>query len=142
MFLLDATNAVLNLVKDDHVSVRNRSAWALGNVLDLVISLKTETRDPMDMVMYVQLITPLAMQALKASPAILKDNEKSRQHGPRIFANSIRLLNEDALLRQKETVLKEAMNALVLNLNQGSFKVHLHTGEICRDTNLRRALDE
>ncbi|KAF9166409.1 HEAT repeat-containing protein 6 [Actinomortierella ambigua] len=118
-FVMDMTSAALELCKDTNLTVRMRASWAVGNLCDAFVLLKTEGQEG---ILSEVLTLSTWTDVMQASLAICQDNEKLRSNGVRAIGGLLRVTVEGILERERHSLVRDAMEILVKNIEQGTLK--------------------
>ncbi|KAF9970286.1 HEAT repeat-containing protein 6 [Actinomortierella ambigua] len=108
-FMMDMTSAALELCKDSNLTVRMRASWAVGNLCDALVLLKTEGQDR---ILSEVLVLNTWTAIMQASLAICHDNEKLRSNGVRAIGGLLRVTVEGILERERHSLVRDAMEIL------------------------------
>ncbi|KAG0235041.1 HEAT repeat-containing protein 6 [Actinomortierella wolfii] len=118
-FVMDMMGAALELCKDSNLTVRLRASWAVGNLCDSLVLLKTEGQER---ILSEVLTLSTWTTIMQASLAICHDNEKLRSNGVRALGGLLRVTVEGILERERHSLVRDAMEVLVKNIEQGTLK--------------------
>ncbi|KAF9899990.1 HEAT repeat-containing protein 6 [Linnemannia zychae] len=117
--IVDMANTVLDLCRDSNLSVRIRASWAVGNLSDSLVLLKSnEQNDVLEEVLTLSFWT----RTMRTALAICQDNEKLKSNGIRAIGGLLRVTFEGILERERHSLVKEAVYALIKHMEQGSLK--------------------
>ena len=114
-------NTVLDLCRDPNLNVRVRASWAVGNLCDSLVLLQSNGQDS---VLEEVLTLSLWTKIMKTALIICQDNEKLKSNGIRAIGGLLRVSFEGILERERNSLVKEAVYALIKHMEQGSLKVY------------------
>ncbi|KAF9119508.1 HEAT repeat-containing protein 6 [Mortierella sp. 14UC] len=117
--VVDLANTVLDLCRDPNLTVRIRASWAVGNLSDSLVLLKSNGRDD---VLEEALTLSFWTKIMRTALAICQDNEKLKSNGIRAIGGLLRVTFEGILERERHSLVKEAVYALIKHMEQGSLK--------------------
>ncbi|KAF9980165.1 HEAT repeat-containing protein 6 [Mortierella antarctica] len=116
---VDMANTVLDLCRDPNLAVRVRASWAVGNFCDAMVLLKTSGHDTiLEEILTLLLWTKVMRTALM----ICQDHEKLKSNGIRAIGGLLRVTYEGILERERHSLVKEAVYALIKHMEHGSLK--------------------
>ncbi|KAF9175295.1 HEAT repeat-containing protein 6 [Mortierella sp. AD010] len=116
---VDLASTVLGLCQDSNLNVRVRASWAVGNLCDSLVLLKTSDQEHMlDEILTLSLWTRIIKTALM----ICQDHEKLKSNGIRAIGGLLRVTFEGILERERHSLVKDAVYALIKHMEQGSLK--------------------
>jgi hypothetical protein len=118
--IVDMANTVLDLCRDPNLTVRVRASWAVGNLSDSLVLLKSNGQDD---VLEEALTLSLWTKIMRTALVVCQDNEKLKSNGIRAIGGLLRVTFEGILERERHSLVKEAVYALIKNMEQGSLKV-------------------
>ncbi|KAI8361925.1 armadillo-type protein [Mortierella sp. GBAus27b] len=117
--ILDMASTVLDLCQDSNMNVRVRASWAIGNLCDALVLLKTGGQDHvLDEILTLALWTKI----MKAALSICQDHEKLKANGIRAIGGLLRVTFEGIMERERHSLVKDAVYALIKHMEQGSLK--------------------
>ncbi|KAF9958771.1 HEAT repeat-containing protein 6 [Mortierella alpina] len=116
---VDMASTVLDLCRDPNLAVRVRASWAVGNFCDAMVLLKTSGHD---MVLQEILTLPLWTKIVRTALMICQDHEKLKSNGIRAIGGLLRVTYEGILERERHSLVKEAVYALIKHMEHGSLK--------------------
>ncbi|KAG0299566.1 HEAT repeat-containing protein 6 [Dissophora globulifera] len=117
--ILDMATTVLDLCQDTNMNVRVRASWAVGNLCDALVLLKTKGLEHvLDEVLTLALWTKIMKTAL----LICQDHEKLKSNGIRAIGGLLRVTFEGILERERHSLVKDAIYTLIKHMEQGSLK--------------------
>lgn len=120
--MLDMAGTVLDLSHDTNMNVRVRASWAVGNLCDALVLLKTGGQDHvLDEILTLALWTKIMKSAL----SICQDHEKLKSNGIRAIGGLLRVTFEGIIERERHSLVKDAVYTLIKHMEQGSLKVTL-----------------
>ncbi|KAF9123815.1 HEAT repeat-containing protein 6 [Mortierella sp. GBA39] len=117
--IVDMANTVLDLCQDPNLNVRVRASWAVGNLSDSLVLLKSNGQDD---VLEEALTLSLWTKIMRTALAVCQDNEKLKSNGIRAVGGLLRVTFEGILERERHSLVKEAVYALIKHMEQGSLK--------------------
>ncbi|KAF9275156.1 HEAT repeat-containing protein 6 [Linnemannia elongata] len=117
--IVDMANTVLDLCRDPNLNVRVRASWAVGNLSDSLVLLKSNGQDD---ILEEALTLSLWTKIMKTALAVCQDNEKIKSNGIRAIGGLLRVTFEGILERERHSLVKEAVYALIKHMEQGSLK--------------------
>ncbi|KAG0271347.1 HEAT repeat-containing protein 6 [Linnemannia exigua] len=117
--IVDMANSVLDLCRDPNLTVRIRASWAIGNLCDSLVLLKSSGQDD---VLEEALTLLFWTKIMRAALAICQDNEKLKSNGIRAIGGLLRVTFEGILERERHSLVKEAVYTLIKHMEQGSLK--------------------
>ncbi|KAF8937940.1 HEAT repeat-containing protein 6 [Haplosporangium gracile] len=117
--IVDMANTVLGLCRDPNLNVRVRASWAVGNLSDSLVLLKSNGQDD---VLEEVLTLSLWTKVMRTALAVCQDNEKLKSNGIRAIGGLLRVTFEGILERERHSLVKEAVYALIKHMEQGSLK--------------------
>ncbi|KAG9065720.1 HEAT repeat-containing protein 6 [Linnemannia hyalina] len=117
--IVDMANTVLDLCGDPNLNVRVRASWAVGNLSDSLVLLKSNGQDA---VLEEALTLSLWTKIMRTALAVCQDNEKLKSNGIRAVGGLLRVTFEGILERERHSLVKEAVYALIKHMEQGSLK--------------------
>ncbi|KAF9537656.1 HEAT repeat-containing protein 6 [Mortierella hygrophila] len=117
--IVDMANTVLDLCRDPNLNVRVRASWAVGNLSDSLVLLKSNGQDD---VLEEALTLSLWTKIMRTALAVCQDNEKLKSNGIRAVGGLLRVTFEGILERERHSLVKEAVYALIKHMEQGSLK--------------------
>ncbi|KAG0300777.1 HEAT repeat-containing protein 6 [Linnemannia gamsii] len=117
--IVDMANTVLDLCRDPNLTVRVRASWAVGNLSDSLVLLKSNGQDD---VLEEALTLSLWTKIMRTALVVCQDNEKLKSNGIRAIGGLLRVTFEGILERERHSLVKEAVYALIKNMEQGSLK--------------------
>ncbi|CAH2014448.1 unnamed protein product [Acanthoscelides obtectus] len=129
-FVLDTAEAIYRTLKDDHLSVREKASWSLGNLSGALVLSSTESKEAFE-----EISSEMILKLLKACICGTSDNDKVKMNCVRGIGNLLQLVTEEMLKNEPfpETVDK-AFAVLVKCCTTGSNmkvnKYHILTYEI------------
>ncbi|KAG0051577.1 HEAT repeat-containing protein 6 [Gryganskiella cystojenkinii] len=117
--LVDMANTVLDLCRDPNLAVRVRASWAVGNLCDALVLMKTGGHDQV-----LQEILTLTMwtKVMRTALFISQDHEKLKSNGIRAIGGLLRVSFEGILDRERHSLVKDAVQTLIKHMEQGSLK--------------------
>ncbi|KAF9995871.1 HEAT repeat-containing protein 6 [Entomortierella chlamydospora] len=116
---VDLASTVLGLCQDPNLNVRVRASWAVGNLCDSLVLLKTSDQEHvLDEILTLSLWTRIIKTALM----ICQDHEKLKSNGIRAIGGLLRVTFEGILERERHSLVKDAVYALIKHMEQGSLK--------------------
>ena len=118
--IVDMANTVLDLCRDSNLNVRVRASWAVGNLSDSLVLLKSNGQDD---VLEEALTLSLWTKIMRTALAVCQDNEKLKSNGIRAIGGLLRVTFEGILERERHSLVKEAVYTLIKHMEQGSLKV-------------------
>lgn len=120
ILIVDMANTVLDLCRDSNLNVRVRASWAVGNLSDSLVLLKSNGQDG---VLEEALTLSLWTKIMRTALAVCQDNEKLKSNGIRAIGGLLRVTFEGILERERHSLVKEAVYTLIKHMEQGSLKV-------------------
>ncbi|KAG0249862.1 HEAT repeat-containing protein 6 [Mortierella polycephala] len=117
--LVDMANTILDLCRDPNLAVRVRASWAVGNLCDSLVLMKTENQGH---VLEETLTLTLWTKIMRSALMICQDHEKLKSNGIRAIGGLLRVTFEGILERERHSLVKEAVYALIKHMEQGSLK--------------------
>ncbi|KAG0006063.1 HEAT repeat-containing protein 6 [Modicella reniformis] len=116
----DMATTVLDLCHDPNMNVRVRASWAVGNLCDALVLLKTSGGQGhvLDEILTLTFWTKIMKSAL----SICQDHEKLKSNGIRAIGGLLRVTFEGILERERHSLVKDAVYALIKHMEQGSLK--------------------
>ncbi|KAG0200139.1 HEAT repeat-containing protein 6 [Mortierella sp. NVP41] len=117
--VVDMANTVLDMCRDPNLAVRVRASWAVGNLGDSLVLLKSNGQDS---VLEEALTLSLWTKIMRTALAVCQDNEKMKSNGIRAIGGLLRVTFEGILERERNSLVKEAVYALIKHMEQGSLK--------------------
>ncbi|KAG0371907.1 HEAT repeat-containing protein 6 [Mortierella sp. AD032] len=117
--VVDMANSALDLCRDPNLTVRVRASWAIGNLCDSLVLLKSNGQDD---VLEEALTLSFWTKIMRTALAICQDNEKLKSNGIRAIGGLLRVTFEGILERERHSLVKEAVYALIKHMEQGSLK--------------------
>lgn len=121
--VLDMASAVLDLCHDPNMAVRVRASWAVGNLCDSLVLLKGGSTEHATVAMDEILTLPTWTRIMRTALMISQDHEKLKSNGIRAIGGLLRVTFEGILERERHSLVKDAVNVLIKNIEQGSLKV-------------------
>ncbi|KAF9347375.1 HEAT repeat-containing protein 6 [Mortierella sp. AD094] len=116
---VDMASTVLDLCQDPNLNVRVRASWAVGNLCDSLVLLKASDQEHvLDEILTLSLWTRIIKTALM----ICQDHEKLKSNGIRAIGGLLRVTFEGILERERHSLVKDAVYALIKHMEQGSLK--------------------
>ncbi|KAF9556114.1 HEAT repeat-containing protein 6 [Mortierella alpina] len=116
---VDMASTVLDLCRDPNLAVRVRASWAVGNFCDAMVLLKTNGHDT---ILQEILTLPLWTKVMRTALMICQDHEKLKSNGIRAIGGLLRVTYEGILERERHSLVKEAVYALIKHMEHGSLK--------------------
>ncbi|KAF9946602.1 HEAT repeat-containing protein 6 [Mortierella alpina] len=116
---VDMASTVLDLCRDSNLAVRVRASWAVGNFCDAMVLLKTGDHEN---VLEDILTLPLWTKVMRTALMICQDHEKLKSNGIRAIGGLLRVTYEGILERERHSLVKEAVYALIKHMEHGSLK--------------------
>ncbi|KAI8596818.1 armadillo-type protein [Dissophora ornata] len=117
--VIDMASTVLDLCQDPNMNVRVRASWAVGNMCDALVLLKTGGQEQvLDEVLTLALWT----KVMKTALLICRDHEKLKSNGIRAIGGLLRVTFEGILERERHSLVKDAVYALIKHMEHGSLK--------------------
>ncbi|KAG0078881.1 HEAT repeat-containing protein 6 [Podila epicladia] len=120
--VLDMSSAVLDLCHDPSMAVRVRASWAVGNLCDSLVLLKSSNTEQATVAMDEILTLPTWTRIMRTALMISQDHEKLKSNGIRAIGGLLRVTFEGILERERHSLVKDAVNVLIKNIEQGSLK--------------------
>ncbi|KAF9338411.1 HEAT repeat-containing protein 6 [Podila minutissima] len=120
--VLDMASAVLDLCHDPNMAVRVRASWAVGNLCDSLVLLKSSNTEQATVAMDEILTLPTWTRIMRTALMISQDHEKLKSNGIRAIGGLLRVTFEGILERERHSLVKDAVNVLIKNIEQGSLK--------------------
>ncbi|KAF9393437.1 HEAT repeat-containing protein 6 [Podila verticillata] len=120
--VLDMASAVLSLCHDPNMAVRVRASWAVGNLCDSLVLLKGDSTEHAAVAMDEILTLPTWTRIMRTALMISQDHEKLKSNGIRAIGGLLRVTFEGILERERHSLVKDAVNVLIKNIEQGSLK--------------------
>ncbi|KAG0343185.1 HEAT repeat-containing protein 6 [Podila horticola] len=120
--VLDMASAVLDLCHDSNMTVRVRASWAVGNLCDSLVLLKGCSTEQATVAMDEILTLPTWTKIMRTALMISQDHEKLKSNGIRAIGGLLRVTFEGILERERHSLVKDAVNILIKNIEQGSLK--------------------
>ncbi|KAG0035670.1 HEAT repeat-containing protein 6 [Podila clonocystis] len=120
--VLDMASAVLDLCHDPNMAVRVRASWAVGNLCDSLVLLKGCSTEQATVAMDEILTLPTWTRIMRTALTISQDHEKLKSNGIRAIGGLLRVTFEGILERERHSLVKDAVNVLIKNIEQGSLK--------------------
>ncbi|KAF9321083.1 HEAT repeat-containing protein 6 [Podila horticola] len=120
--VLDMASAVLDLCHDSNMTVRVRASWAVGNLCDSLVLLKGCSTEQATVAMDEILTLPTWTKIMRTALMISRDHEKLKSNGIRAIGGLLRVTFEGILERERHSLVKDAVNILIKNIEQGSLK--------------------
>ncbi|KAF9307420.1 HEAT repeat-containing protein 6 [Mortierella antarctica] len=120
--VLDMASAVLDLCHDPSMAVRVRASWAVGNLCDSLVLLKSSNTEQATVAMDEILTLPTWTRIMRIALMISQDHEKLKSNGIRAIGGLLRVTFEGILERERHSLVKDAVNVLIKNIEQGSLK--------------------
>ncbi|KAF8969068.1 HEAT repeat-containing protein 6 [Entomortierella lignicola] len=117
--VVDMASTVLDLCQDPNLNVRVRASWAVGNLCDSLVLLKEGDHSH---VLDEILTLPLWTRIMKSALTICQDHEKLKSNGIRAIGGLLRVTFEGILERERHSLVKDAVYALIKHMEQGSLK--------------------
>ncbi|KAG0348556.1 HEAT repeat-containing protein 6 [Podila humilis] len=129
---LDMATTVLDLCRDPNLGVRVRASWAVGNLCDSLVLLKasidssndstTEASAASLAVLEEILTLPTWTRIMGTAIVVSQDHDKLKSNGIRAIGGLLRVTFEGILERERHSLVKDAVNILVKNIEQGPLK--------------------
>ncbi|KAF9365218.1 HEAT repeat-containing protein 6 [Mortierella sp. NVP85] len=117
--LADMASTVLDLCQDSNMNVRVRASWAVGNLCDTLVLLKSGDQERvLDEILTLSFWTKIMKSALW----ICQDHEKLKSNGIRAIGGLLRVTFEGIIERERHSLVKDAVYALIKHMEQGSLK--------------------
>ncbi|KAG0197753.1 HEAT repeat-containing protein 6 [Mortierella sp. GBA30] len=116
---VDMASTVLDMCRDPNLTVRVRASWAVGNLCDSMVLLKTSGQD--DTLQEI-LTLPLWTKIMRTALMISQDHEKIKSNGIRAIGGLLRVTFEGIMERERHSLVKEAVYALIKHMEHGSLK--------------------
>ncbi|KAF9920831.1 HEAT repeat-containing protein 6 [Linnemannia zychae] len=99
--IVDMANTALDLCRDPNIAVRIRASWAVGNLSDSLVLLKSNGQNNiLEEILTLSLWTKIMRTAL----AICQDNEKLKSNGVRAIGGLLRVTFEGILERERNSL--------------------------------------
>ncbi|KAF9583603.1 HEAT repeat-containing protein 6 [Lunasporangiospora selenospora] len=117
--LVDLAIAALELCQDPQLSVRVRASWAVGNLCDAFVLLKTEDREA---VLLELLSLAFWTKIMQTALMVCQDHDKLKPNGVRAIGGLLRVTFEGILERERHSLVKEAVHTLLKHMEHGSLK--------------------
>ncbi|KAI7818278.1 armadillo-type protein [Gamsiella multidivaricata] len=115
----DMASAVLGLCQDPNLNVRVRASWAVGNLCDSLVLLKTSEQER---VLDELLTLALWTKIMKTALLICQDHEKLKSNGIRAIGGLLRVTFQGILERERHSLVKDGVYTLIKYMEQGSLK--------------------
>jgi hypothetical protein len=125
--MVDMANTVLDLCRDPNLVVRVRASWAVGNLCDALVLMKTTTNGHgYDQVLQEILTLTMWTKVMRTAIMISQDHEKLKSNGIRAIGGLLRVSFEGIIDRERHSLVKDAIHTLIKHMEQGSLKVTFH----------------
>nr|CAH7726600.1 unnamed protein product [Callosobruchus chinensis] len=115
-FVLDTAEAIYRTLKDEHLSVREKASWSLGNLSGALVLSSKESKEAIEEISS-EMILKLLMACIRGA----SDNDKVKMNCVRGIGNLLQLVTEEMLKNElfPDTV-EEAFAVLVKCCTTGS----------------------
>ncbi|KAF9414583.1 HEAT repeat-containing protein 6 [Podila epigama] len=136
--MLDMASAAMDLCHDANLAVRVRASWAVGNLCDSLVLLKSGVQNnnsnddssgddgqgaiPATKVLEEVLTLQTWTRVMRTALMVSQDHEKMKSNGIRAIGGLLRVTFEGILDRERHSLVKDAINLLVKSIEQGSLK--------------------
>nr|CAI5828887.1 unnamed protein product [Callosobruchus analis] len=91
-FVLDTAEVIYRTLKDEHVSVREKASWSLGNLSGALVLSSKESKEAIE-----EISSEMILKLLKACICGASDNDKVKMNCVRGIGNLLQLVTEEML---------------------------------------------
>ncbi|VEN58081.1 unnamed protein product [Callosobruchus maculatus] len=115
-FVLDTAEAIYRTLKDEHLSVREKASWSLGNLSGALVLSSKESKEAIE-----EISSEMILKLLKACISGASDNDKVKMNCVRGIGNLLQLVTEEMLKNDPfPDTVEKAFGVLVKCCTTGS----------------------